>query len=157
MRRYYDIVTGILLILSIIDFTLAAPVLVQEKRQAHVDVAHVPKDVITVLEKRLGDGIEKASDEIFKSLESEIPVAGKPSAPNSASSTANPESSCLGNCFSSTVDWMKFLFSSDYPLPVHDGFGGPVMLGYGTFEPYLPVTHAPQPERPWISPSADPD
>ncbi len=51
MRRYY-IVSGILLILPIIDFALAAPVLVQEECQAYVDVVHIPKDVITVLEKR---------------------------------------------------------------------------------------------------------
>jgi hypothetical protein len=51
MRRY-DIVSGILLILSIIDFALAAPVFVQEKRQAWVDVMHIPKDVITVFGKR---------------------------------------------------------------------------------------------------------
>jgi hypothetical protein len=54
MRRY-DIVSGILLILSIIDFALAAPVLVQEKRQAGVDVVHVPKDLVTVLWERGGD------------------------------------------------------------------------------------------------------
>ena len=51
MRRY-DIVSGILLILSIIDFASAVPVVVQEKHQARVDVVHIPKDVITVLEKR---------------------------------------------------------------------------------------------------------
>jgi hypothetical protein len=51
MRRYY-IVSGILLILPIINFAVAAPVLVQEKRQAVVDVAHIPKDVITMLGKR---------------------------------------------------------------------------------------------------------
>ncbi|KAN0123263.1 hypothetical protein V8E52_003216 [Russula decolorans] len=58
MRRY-DIVSGILLILSIIDFALAAPVLVQEKRQASVDVVHIPKDVITVLGKRGSEEVEK--------------------------------------------------------------------------------------------------
>ena len=51
MRRHY-IVSGIFLILSIIDFALAAPVLVQEKRQASVDVVHIPKDLITVLWER---------------------------------------------------------------------------------------------------------
>ena len=63
MRRY-DIVTGILLILSTINLTLAAPVSVQEKHQARVDVVHIPKDVITVLEKRgKGDDIEKLFEE----------------------------------------------------------------------------------------------
>jgi len=53
MRRY-DIVSGIILILSFIDFAIAAPVLVQEKHQAGVDVVHIPKDVMTVLGKRVG-------------------------------------------------------------------------------------------------------
>jgi hypothetical protein len=54
MRRY-NIVSRILLILTVITFTLAAPVLVQEKRQAWLDVVHVPEDVITVLGKRILD------------------------------------------------------------------------------------------------------
>ena len=48
-------VSGILLILSIIDSVLAAPLLlVQEKRQTCVDAVmlNIPKDVITVLAKR---------------------------------------------------------------------------------------------------------
>jgi hypothetical protein len=57
MRRYYT-VSGILLILPIIDFALAAPVLVQEKRQADVDVAHIPEDAITMLGKR-GDELNE--------------------------------------------------------------------------------------------------
>src|SRR6266566_4480004 len=51
MRRY-NIVSRILLILTVITFVLGAPVLVQDKRQACVDVVHVPEDVITVLGKR---------------------------------------------------------------------------------------------------------
>ena len=54
MRRY-DILFGILLILSIIDFALAAPVLVQEKRQAYADVVHTPKGARTALRKRVGE------------------------------------------------------------------------------------------------------
>ena len=53
MRRY-DIVFGIILILYIIDFALAAPVLVQEKRQAYVDVVHTPKGARTASRKRVG-------------------------------------------------------------------------------------------------------
>ncbi|KAF8492997.1 hypothetical protein F5888DRAFT_858664 [Russula emetica] len=49
MRRW------ILPILTAITFTLAAPVLVQEKREACVDVVHVSEDVITVLRKRILD------------------------------------------------------------------------------------------------------
>ena len=45
------------LLFSIVDFTLAAPVPVQEKRQ--VDVMHIPRDVVTVLEKRGDEDIEK--------------------------------------------------------------------------------------------------
>lgn len=56
MRRY-DKIFGILLILSIIDFALAAPIRVQNKCQACVDVVHIPKDEIAVLGKRV------ASDE----------------------------------------------------------------------------------------------
>jgi hypothetical protein len=52
MRRY-DIVYGILLIISIIDFAVAAPILVHEKRQARFDVVHIPRDAVTVLGKRL--------------------------------------------------------------------------------------------------------
>jgi hypothetical protein len=68
MRRY-DIASGILLILSIIDFALAAPVLVQEKRQASVDVVHIPRDVITELGKRMDDeGLGKMVAKYFKTI-----------------------------------------------------------------------------------------
>ena len=70
--RLYDIVSGILLILSVIDFALAAPVLVQEKRQAWVDVVHLPKDVITVLDKRGDEELEKLAAEYFNSWERPI-------------------------------------------------------------------------------------
>ena len=107
MRRY-DIVLGILLILSIIDFALAAPVLVQEKRQARVDVVHIPRDVITVLWKRGEEELAQLTEEYFNQLESVSPQAAHASsssvplgpghylaneeqalAPNRASSTAN--------------------------------------------------------------------
>ena len=69
MRRY-DTVFEILLILSIIDFALAAPVLAQEKRQAGVDALHIPKDVKTVLGKR-GDTVtvDNLLDEFYKAME----------------------------------------------------------------------------------------
>jgi len=54
MHRY-SILSRILLILSATNLALAAPVLVQEKRPACVDVVHVPKDVITVLGKRMDE------------------------------------------------------------------------------------------------------
>ena len=53
MRRY-NMVSWILLILTVITFALAAPVLVQDKRQAWVDVVHVP-EVVTILGKRIMD------------------------------------------------------------------------------------------------------
>jgi hypothetical protein len=57
MRRY-NIVPLILLILFIINFALAAPVLIPEEKKVYIDVGHVPKDVITVLGKR-GDELNK--------------------------------------------------------------------------------------------------
>jgi hypothetical protein len=115
MRRYY-IVSGIFLILSIIDFALAAPVLVQEKRQASVDVVHIPKDLITVLWERgddegymeLMDWVDKRIKALNEQFDSQSSVAHASSSaappgpdhgstnvlqsptPNPASSTANP-------------------------------------------------------------------
>jgi hypothetical protein len=108
MRRY-DIVSGILLILSIIDFALAAPISAQEKRQTCVDVVNIPKDVITVLGKRGEEELAKLAEEFAKTWgkpidssdvhtssssappgpdhESTDVVQGP--APNTASSTAN--------------------------------------------------------------------
>jgi hypothetical protein len=54
MRLYY-VVSGILLILSIIDFAVAAPVLLQENPQAVVDIVKIPEDAMTALRKRVGD------------------------------------------------------------------------------------------------------
>ena len=55
MRRYY-IISRVLLILPIIDFAVAAPTLVQEKRRAGVNAVHlVPGDAITMLGKRGGE------------------------------------------------------------------------------------------------------
>jgi hypothetical protein len=110
MRRY-DIVSGILLILSIIDFALAAPVSTQEKPQERVDVVHVPKDVITVLGKRWEEDLEKLGEEYLKTGGKSVESSGstlssssapsgpdhgstnvvQPPAPNPASSTANPD------------------------------------------------------------------
>jgi hypothetical protein len=72
--RQYDIFSGILLILSIIDFALAAPVPVREKRQACIDVVHIPRDAITVLGQRGGEDLDK-----FASLMEEyLKTSGKP-------------------------------------------------------------------------------
>ena len=93
MRRH-DIISGILFILSIIDFALAAPVLpVQEKHQASVDaVVHIPKDVKTVWRKRgkeLDDLLHPSRqtwEKYFDSLEHELDNA-EPSASDSSSSS----------------------------------------------------------------------
>lgn len=51
MRGYF-VVFGILLILPIIDFAVAAPALAQVKRQAGVDVVHISEDAISMLGER---------------------------------------------------------------------------------------------------------
>jgi hypothetical protein len=116
MRRY-NLVSGILLILSIIDFALAVPVSAQEKRQENADVVHMPKDVITVLGKRWEEDLEKLGEEFLKtggkSVESSSSassglgdhgstnVVQPPAAPNRApSSPANPDPSV---CSASTL------------------------------------------------------
>ena len=57
--RWYDIAFGVLLILSIIDFALAAPVLVQEKSRAQVHVAHMAKDAKALYGKRGSEQLDK--------------------------------------------------------------------------------------------------
>ena len=81
MRRY-DIVSGILLILSVINFVLAAPVLVQEKRQTSVDEVHTRRDMLTMLGKRMDDDFGEFSqllDGYFRPWKK--PAASSSSAP----------------------------------------------------------------------------
>ena len=54
MRQYF-IASGILLILPIINFAVAAPMQVQEKRQPPVDMERMPEDTMTTLGKRGDD------------------------------------------------------------------------------------------------------
>ncbi|KAI0276449.1 hypothetical protein BGY98DRAFT_704983 [Russula aff. rugulosa BPL654] len=110
MRRFI-IVSGILLILPVIDFALAAPVLVRENRRACVDVIHRPEDMITVLGKRVDDPLDPMFENYFESIwgkpkeSSATPASLSPTpseldyeltdivqapAPNSGPSTANP-------------------------------------------------------------------
>ncbi|KAF8491697.1 hypothetical protein F5888DRAFT_964567 [Russula emetica] len=132
MRRY-NIVSGILLILSMIDFTLAAPVLVQEKRQTFVDAVHVlPKDVITVLGKRGEEDMWEEYINILENLESSSSsslsephhestnVVQPPSRPNSGSSTANPNPPLVEPASSS----YKGYDESDWPqyTPTSSGY-----------------------------------
>ena len=66
--RQYNLISGIVFVLSIIDFALAAPIPVQEKRQTSIDMVQIPRDVITVLEKRVGyEELEKVA-EYFEKL-----------------------------------------------------------------------------------------
>jgi hypothetical protein len=91
MRRY-NIVYGFLLFLSIIDFALAAPVLVQEKRQACVDVVHIPRDVITVLGKRGFEHLDKfarLAEAYFKTLGE--PVESSDAHASSSSTLPGPD------------------------------------------------------------------
>ena len=109
MRRY-GVVSGTIFILSIVPFVLAAPVLVQEKRQASADVVHTHKGPITVLGKR-GDEELARLVELFKAIgksaessdahasSSSVPSASdhgptnvvQEPPPGPASSTANPD------------------------------------------------------------------
>ncbi|KAF8502880.1 hypothetical protein F5888DRAFT_1123112 [Russula emetica] len=92
MRSYY-IVSGILLILRIIDFAVAAPasVLVQEKRQAGVDVVPIPEDAITMSGKR-GDNFDELVLELFgvPKDHSEKPESSSAARPSSSSQPSEP-------------------------------------------------------------------
>jgi hypothetical protein len=120
MRRY-NIVTRILLILSIIDFALAAPVLVQEKRQAFVDAVLIPKDVITELGKRSDEELEKKPGEDHIKTWGELSdahVSAQPApgtdnndvkANPAALSTAKPNSLMETSSYSSSTSKMQGL------------------------------------------------
>jgi hypothetical protein len=185
MRRY-DIVTGILLILSTIDFTLAAPVLVQGN-QARVDVVHVPKDLTTMLGKRLGEELEKLGEEYFTTSGKAVDSSGTlsssssaslgpghgPTSPNQASLTANPplmESPCSPSTSSmqglsargnsngkSCLGLLGDALTHGGPHQMH----GDGLIMYSLYRPF-PMMEAPalQPKPvkgPSINPSADPN
>ena len=89
MHLFCDyIVSGIFLILPIINFAVAAPVLVQEKPQARVDVVHIPKHAMTMLGKRAGE-----LDDIFWDAEGHYLVRPEHSANPGESSATRPSSS----------------------------------------------------------------
>src|SRR6266849_8179391 len=156
MRRY-DIVSGILLILPIIDFTLAAPVPVQEACRACADAVHIPEDMITVLGKRakdpvdleeffhsmLGQQEESSASHASSSSAPSEPVHGSTSvvqapAPDSASSTANP-----GHAL------MEPSSSSPTVSPVHEALHGPLLTPTSSeigLDHGLAETHTPQPD-----------
>jgi hypothetical protein len=78
---------------------LAAPVLVQEKRQACVDVMHIPRDVISVLMKR-GDRLDFFWDNYFKT--SKRPVESSDAHAQASSSSASSSSAPPGPDHGST-------------------------------------------------------
>jgi hypothetical protein len=91
--RQCDMVVGFLLILSIIDFALAAPVPVQEKGQAWVDVEHIPRNVITVLGKRGSD--EKLIKDLFGTWKN--PVESSQAHASSSSAAPAPDSGSMND------------------------------------------------------------
>jgi hypothetical protein len=85
MRRYY-IVSGIFLILPIIDFAIAAPVLVQGTRQAGADVMRMPEDAMTILGNRGDDDLDKVFlvfEDYF--IKPEETSTARPSSPSTVS------------------------------------------------------------------------
>ena len=87
MRRHF-IVSGILLIFPIIDFAVTAPVLVQEKPRAGLDVAHTPEDVIPVFGKRTDEWSELWLDFLRSDLaKPEGSSAARPSSYHQSSSS----------------------------------------------------------------------
>ena len=84
--------SGILLIVPIVDFALAVPVLVQEKRQACPDMADIPKYPVTMLGKR--GKIEEAGESIealLPKIENYFGKSEESSAAEGSSSSAPPE------------------------------------------------------------------
>ena len=108
--RLYNIISGVLLILPIIDLALTAPVLVRENCQACADVVQIPEDVVAVLGKR-GDPLDLLGGNYVEKLwgkpessATHAPSSSAPSvsnhgptdvvqepAPNLAPSTVNPD------------------------------------------------------------------
>jgi hypothetical protein len=90
--RLYDTVSGIIVILSIIDFAVAAPVPVQEKRQACVDVVHIPRDAIAVLGKRGDEELDKSAHLLEENLKTwRKPVESSDAHASSSSAPAGPD------------------------------------------------------------------
>ena len=82
------IISGILLIIPVVDIALAAPVLVQEKRQACADVVDIPEYSLTVLGKR-GE-IEEVGGKYIENW-FVLPKEESAAAHGSPSSASNPE------------------------------------------------------------------
>ena len=171
MRRY-DIVSGIILILSFIDFALAAPALVQRNHQAGVDAVHIPKDAITMLGKRGADELEHVVEEYFKTSvkpvepsDARASLSSAPPGPDQgltnmeqapgpipASSTANQR--LLEPSSSSDDRWSQSYEGDDV---FHDvPLDGPTSSEYGSHHGSTGA-HAPLPKLPDPKPSPSTD
>jgi hypothetical protein len=183
MRRY-DILFGSLLVLSTIDFALAAPVLVQEKRQAYADVVHTPKDARTMLRKRVGeDDLAKLAEYLetwgkpIKSSDTHASSSSMPPVPDRGSTSAmqgsasNPASS-TGNLgplmeppiqsWAASTPWDPFKVPSDHSLGFVDSpESSPLSSGYSSDnEETESWPKVPKSKPVWIpkpSPDADPN
>ena len=183
MRRY-DIATGILLIIAIIDFASAAPVSAQEKRQAGVDVVPIFKDAEPVLEERWEEEIEKLGEKYFKtgtpssSSALSAPDHGSTNVgqQNPTSSAANPDSSMESPCSPSGSSeqglsargncWGVLEAMSAAPIQMQHGPGPmvyipPTIQDFGQYEK-LPTVEEYEMKmmsspRPSVDPSADPN
>jgi hypothetical protein len=138
MRPYY-IASGILLILPIIDFAVAAPALVKEKPQAGIDVINIPEDPITVLRKR-GDELNELWLKFFGHPESHF--LEKPE----SSSAAHPSSSSppLGPTDGSMDVEQPLSSIPEEPLPVSSPGHAPPSPGDETNELWLKLFGHPE-------------
>ena len=94
--RLYNIASGILLILPLIDFALAAPVQVEENARASADVVDAPRHEINVLGKRVEVGAEEVEKvaALFESPDKSIGSSDAHVSSSSESATnPGPESS----------------------------------------------------------------
>lgn len=136
MRLY--IVSGILLIVPIVGFALAAPVLVQEKREEYTDIASIPEYPVTVFGKRAGEieeaGVQYISDWFGQQGEKAATHPSSSSTPPSITEGLPPESDQA-----STV--------------VHAPLSSPVLHDWFLIPHRYMGPHAPQPE---LGPSEHP-
>jgi hypothetical protein len=167
MRRHH-IVSGILLILPIIDFAVAVPVPVQKKSQASINVVHIPEDAMTMLGKRADDSeYEKLVLELFgvpKSPESSPdrpPSSPPPLAPADGFTNVKlplpsiPEESSLEPSPSTTSSTEEFSEGEWWDEDENGPMYYPASLGHGS-DHELSGVHRPQPD-PDLGPSNDPD
>lgn len=156
MRRYY-IASSILLILHITDFVVAAPVQVQEKRYAPVDMELVSEDAMAMLGKRGDDEL----DDLIFAYENYFAQPGlvhedhfaKPEEPAASPSSTSPPSGPAdeGTDVGKTLPTISESEEppeeeSDHELAgVHPPLSTPVLSSWFHQDPGLMEAHAPQP------------